>query len=116
MNVTNMGQTEPGYLFFTPENIIHVVTATHLYTVCDDGQLVWQGPNASYSALQHQILDGEPFIALWTGHAAQDYGFGTISFLNSSYDEIYRVILGCKEQKLVTVFEPMEFDSCIDIH
>ncbi|CEJ58451.1 hypothetical protein PMG11_07105 [Penicillium brasilianum] len=52
--------------------------------------------------------DAEPVIALWTGHAAQGYGFGTISFLNSSYDEIYQVTLGCKEQKFVTVFEPME--------
>lgn len=114
MNVTKMGQTEPGYLFFTPEDIIRNVGHPAIYS--DDGQLVWQGPNGSYSALQPQMLDGEPVIALWTGYAGDGFGFGHISILNSSYDEIHRVTLNCKEQNFVTVFDPMEFDSCIDMH
>jgi hypothetical protein len=114
MNVTKMGQTEPGYLFFTPKDAIR--NSGHPTIYSDDGQLVWQGPNASYSALQPQMLDGEPVIALWTGYAGKGFGWGHISVLNSSYDEIHRVTLNCKEHNFVTGLEPMEFDSCIDIH
>ncbi|GLI72751.1 hypothetical protein PoHVEF18_000933 [Penicillium ochrochloron] len=109
-----MGQTEPGYLFFTPKDVIRGNGYPTIYS--DDGQLVWQGPNANYSALQPQMLDGEPVIALWTGYAGKGFGWGHISILNSSYDEIHRVTLNCKEHNFVTGLEPMDFDSCIDIH
>ncbi|KAK5806620.1 hypothetical protein VI817_000878 [Penicillium citrinum] len=83
----------------------------------DDGQLVWQGAKGNYSALQPQMLNGEPVIAYWTGYDGQGFGFGHISILNSSYDEIHRVTLDCKAENFVTIFdETMEFDSCIDIH
>lgn len=114
MNVTKMGPTEPGYLFFTPEDIVRGNGNPAIYS--DDGQLVWQGANGSYSALQPQMLDGEPIIAYWTGYAGKGFGFGHITILNSSYDEIHRVTLGCKEHNFVTVFDSIEFDSCIDIH
>lgn len=114
MNVTKMGQTEPGYLFFTPEDRVRGDGHPAIYS--DDGQLVWQGASGNYSALQPQMLDGEPVIAYWTGYAGKGFGFGHISILNSSYDEIHRVTLSCKEHNFVTVFDPMEFDSCIDIH
>ncbi|KAJ5397868.1 hypothetical protein N7509_005981 [Penicillium cosmopolitanum] len=114
MNVTKMGQTEPGYLFFSPQDILRDNGYPAIYQ--DDGQLVWQGAEGNYSALQPQMLDGEPVIAYWTGYAGEGFGFGHISILNSSYDEIHRVTLDCKSEKFVTVFEPMQFDSCIDIH
>lgn len=114
MNVTKMGQTEPGYLFFTPEDRVRDIGHPAIYS--DDGQLVWQGASGNYSALQPQMLDGEPVIAYWTGYAGKGFGFGHIGILNSSYDEIHRVTLSCKEHNFVTVFDPMEFDSCIDIH
>ncbi|KAJ5690407.1 hypothetical protein N7462_004799 [Penicillium macrosclerotiorum] len=114
MNVTKMGQTEPGFLFFSPEDIFRGSGYPAIYS--DDGQLVWQGSNGSYSGLQPQMLDDEPVIAYWTGYAGEGFGFGHISILNSSYDEIHRVTLNCKEENFVTVFDTMEFDSCIDIH
>ncbi|KAJ5762014.1 uncharacterized protein N7511_005396 [Penicillium nucicola] len=114
MNVTKMGQTEPGYLFLTPHDIIRETGHPTIYS--DDGQLVWQGDRGNYSALQPQMLNGEPVMAYWTGFAGEGFGFGHISILNSSYDEIHRVTLSCEEQNFATVYEPMKFSSCIDIH
>ena len=114
LNVTKMGKTEPGYLFFSPADILRKEGHPVIYS--DDGQLVWQGPKGNYSALQPQMLDDEPVIAYWTGYNGQGFGFGHISILNSSYDEIHRVTLDCKSQNIVTVFQTMSFESCIDIH
>ncbi|KAJ5279286.1 hypothetical protein N7478_004658 [Penicillium angulare] len=114
LNVSKMGQTEPGYLFFAPQDILRGTGHPSIYS--DDGQLVWQGVNGNQSALQPQTLDGEPVIAYWEGYNGEGFGFGHISILNSSYDEIHRVTLDCKEQNFVTIFDPMIFNSCIDIH
>lgn len=114
MNVTKMGQTEPGLLFITPHDILRNNGYPAIYS--DDGQLVWQGAEGNYSALQPQMLDGEPVIAYWGGYLGEGFGFGYISILNSSYDEIHRVTLDCKEQNFVTVFDPLPVNSCIDIH
>jgi hypothetical protein len=109
-----MGQTEPGLLFFTPQDILRDIGQPAIYS--DDGQLVWQGKSGNQSALQPQMLNGEPVIAYWEGYSGEGFGFGHISILNSSYDEIHRVTLDCKSQNFVTVFDPMVFESCIDIH
>jgi hypothetical protein len=114
MNVTKMGQSEPGYLFFTPHDILRETGHPTIYS--DDGQLVWQGASGNYSGLQPQMLNGEPVIAYWSGYAGEGFGFGHISILNSSYDEIHHVTLSCQEQNFVTVYDPMTFNSCIDIH
>lgn len=114
MNVTKMGQTKEGPLFITPHDILRNTGYPAIYS--DDGQLVWQGAEGNYSALQPQMLDGEPVIAYWSGYLGDGFGFGHISILNSSYDEIHRVKLDCKEQNFVTVFDPISLDSCIDIH
>ena len=114
LNVTKMGKTEPGYLFFTPQDTLRGDGYPAIYS--DDGQLVWQGTQGNYSALQPQMLDNEPVIAYWTGYSGDGFGFGHISILNSSYSEIHRVTLDCKAENFVTVFEPMTFESCIDIH
>ncbi|CAG8088330.1 unnamed protein product [Penicillium salamii] len=114
MNVTKMGQTEPGYLFFTPHDELR--KAGHPVIYSDDGELVWQGKPGNYSALQPQMLNDEPVIAYWSGYSGEGFGFGAITILNSSYDEIHRVTLDCKKEGFVTVFDPLEVDSCIDIH
>lgn len=113
-NVTKMGQTEPGYIFLSPADILRGNGHPVIYS--DDGQLVWQGVEGNYSALQPQMLDGEPVIAYWEGFTGEGFGFGHISILNSSYDEIHRVTLDCKEQNFATIYDPMTFSSCIDIH
>lgn len=118
MNVTKSGQTEPGLLFLTAFDMIRGGSPASIYS--DDGQLVWQSPHESHhSALQPQILDGEPVLAYWEGFKGSGFGFGHISILNSSYDEIHRVTLDCNEQNFVTGCDEQQqqqFDSCIDSH
>ncbi|KAJ5365706.1 hypothetical protein N7517_008592 [Penicillium concentricum] len=114
MNVTKMGPTEPGFLFLTPHDIIRQTGYPAIYS--DDGQLVWQGPSGNYSALQPQVLNGEPVMAYWSGYVSLGFGFGGISIVNSSYDEIHRVTLDCEAENFVTIYDPMKFASCIDIH
>ncbi|KAJ9483459.1 hypothetical protein VN97_g9941 [Penicillium thymicola] len=114
MNVTKMGQTEPGFLFLSPHDIIRKSGYPAIYS--DDGQLVWQGPSGNYSALQPQMLNSEPVIAYWSGDLSSGFGFGGITIVNNSYDEIHRVTLDCKAENFVTIYDPMEFASCIDIH
>ncbi|CAG8275237.1 unnamed protein product [Penicillium olsonii] len=114
LNVTKMDQTEPGYLFFSPHDKLRETGHPVIYS--DDGQLVWQGNPGNYSAVQPQMLNGEPVIAYWSGYSGAGFGFGAITILNSSYDEIHRVTLDCKKEGFVTVFDPLEVDSCIDIH
>ncbi|KAL2809111.1 ASST-domain-containing protein [Aspergillus granulosus] len=114
MNVTKNAQTELGYLFISPHDAIRGTGYPMIYA--DDGQLVWRGPSVNISAFQPQMLDGEPVLAYWDGYLFPGFGFGGITILNSSYDEIYRVTLPGSENKFVTVAEPQVFDSYIDIH
>ncbi|CAG8100473.1 unnamed protein product [Penicillium nalgiovense] len=114
MNVTKVGTTEPGFLFLTPRDIIRETGHPAIYS--DDGQLIWQGPSGNYSALQPQMLNNEPVIAYWSGDVSRGFGFGGITIVNSSYDEIHRVTLDCKAENFVTIYDPMTFASCIDIH
>ncbi|KAJ5654156.1 hypothetical protein N7490_001159 [Penicillium lividum] len=114
LNVTKMGQTEPGHLFLSPHDILRVEGYPTIYS--DDGQLVWQGAKGNYSALHPQMLDDESVIAYWEGFVAEGFGFGHISILNSSYDEIHRVTVDCKAENFVTIYGSESFDSCIDIH
>ncbi|OQD62637.1 hypothetical protein PENPOL_c011G09373 [Penicillium polonicum] len=114
MNVTKMGPTEPGFLFLAPDDTIHETGYPSIYS--DDGQLIWRGPSGNYSALQPQILNNEPVIAYWSGDVSPGFGFGAITIVNSSYDEIHRVTLDCKTENFVTIYDPMTFASCIDIH
>lgn len=118
MNVTKSGQTEPGLLFLTTYDKIRGGSPASIYS--DDGQLVWQSPHESHhSALQPQVLDGEPVLAYWKGFKGSGFGYGHISILNSSYDEIHRVTLDCNEQNIITGYDQQQqqqFDSCIDSH
>ncbi|KAJ6005755.1 hypothetical protein N7451_003699 [Penicillium sp. IBT 35674x] len=114
LNVTKMGQTEPGHLFFSPHDILRGNGYPTIYS--DDGQLVWQGQEGNYSALHPQKLNGESVIVYWEGFVAEGFGFGHISILNSSYDEIHRVTVDCKAENFVTIYGSESFSSCIDIH
>lgn len=112
LNVTKNGKTELGYLFFSPSNSNWSYPTIYQ----DDGQLVWRGPLVNTSAEQPQMLNGEPVLAYWNGANIKGFGFGSISILNSSYDEIYKVTLPGTEEKFVTVLDPVTYPSYIDIH
>jgi hypothetical protein len=114
MNVTKNAQTELGYIFISPHDTIRGTGYPMIYG--DDGQLVWRGPSVNISALQPQVLHGEPILAYWNGYLFPGFGFGGITILNNSYDEIYRVTLPGVENKFATIAESQAFDSYIDIH
>lgn len=114
LNVTKNGKTELGNLFFSPSSSSMEWSYPAIYS--DDGQLVWQGPNANTSAFQPQMLDGEPVLAYWQGANYLGYGFGAISILNASYHEIHRITLPGTDQHFVTTADPEIFPSYIDIH
>lgn len=113
MNVSKYGQTELGYLFISPHDILRETGYPTIYS--DDGQLVWRGPQMNISAYQPEMLDGEPVLAYWNGYLFDGFGFGGISILNISYDEIYRVTLP-GDHRFSTVADPQTFESYIDIH
>ncbi|KAJ5697787.1 hypothetical protein N7488_011471 [Penicillium malachiteum] len=115
LNITKVGQTEPGSIFLTVRDKLRGVIYPSIYS--DDGQLIWQGPKGSQFALQPQVLDGEPVLVYWNGVANLGFGHGHISILNTSYDEIHRVTLDCQQQNIVTVYDqPVGIDSCLDLH
>ena len=113
LNITKMGQTEPGFLFLGPVDYDRETSHPMIYS--DDGQLVWQGPLVNISALQPQTLHGEPVLAYWQGYDTHNgFGFGSISIRNSSYDQLYDVTLSQEEGNFFSSYGPM--DSYIDIH
>ncbi|KAL6228995.1 ASST-domain-containing protein [Aspergillus navahoensis] len=88
LNITKTGPTAPGFLFI--------------------------GPSTSTSS--DLTLHGEPVLTFWQGHNVKRFGYGHISILNASYEEIYRVTLpGSNDNKFVTATNG-SFPSYIDIH
>ena len=65
MNVTKNGQTEPGFIFSTLNDLTRGQNHPAIYS--DDGQLVWHGTKGSHRTLQAQTLNGEPVLAYWDG-------------------------------------------------
>lgn len=113
MNVTKSGKTELGYLFPSPQDNPRHSSWPMIYS--DDGQLVWQGQNSSWiSAYQPQMLNGEQVLAYWDGTFGDGFGWGAISILNGSYEELYKVTLSGKERNLYCPLGPQE--SYVDIH
>ena len=115
LNVTKSGATEPGYLFFaTTEHARNGTTTAYIWT--DDGQIIWYDQTAKYYSSRHQVLNGEPVITSWHGAPLGGYGYGTVSILNSSYDEIAEVILPNDPEYPFNTGNGEEFPSYIDSH
>ncbi|EAW12970.1 arylsulfotransferase family protein [Aspergillus clavatus NRRL 1] len=114
MNVTKNGKTEPGYLFISPYDLLQKTGHPMIYA--DDGELVWHGPLMNVSAFQPQMLDGEPVLAYWDGYLFTGFGFGGITILNSSYQEIHRVTLSGDDEKYVTIDDSRTYESYLDVH
>ncbi|KAF9893393.1 hypothetical protein FE257_011825 [Aspergillus nanangensis] len=115
LNVTKNGKTEPGFLFFGPR--VSDTEYGHPAIYADDGELAWLGESGAIFATQPQMLDGEPVLAYWNGTDMLGFGFGAISILNSSYQEIYHITLpSTEEHPFVTIADPQTFPSYIDLH
>ncbi|KAL3439143.1 ASST-domain-containing protein [Aspergillus tetrazonus] len=112
LNITKFGPTAPGFLFIAPSTS----TAGSPAIYADTGDLVWHGPEGKTYAYQPQTLHGEPVLTFWQGHNVKGFGYGHISILNASYEEIHRVTLpGSKDNSFVTATNE-SFPSYIDIH
>lgn len=115
LNVTKLGQTELGYLFIAPRDSSRNTTTLTIYS--DDGQLVWQSePNETIFSVRPQMLHGEPVITYWSGNLDFGFGWGSITILNSSYQEIAKVTLPNTENNYIRTLQEDDFPSYIDIH
>lgn len=112
--VTKNGKTEPGYIFLSPIDVLKLHGFPAIYT--DHGKLVWQGPTGNITGFKTQILNGEPVLTYWNGTASiGGFGYGSIHFLNQSYEDIHRVTLPDDNRNFKTALGP-RFPSYIDLH
>ncbi|RDW70907.1 arylsulfotransferase family protein [Aspergillus mulundensis] len=112
LNITTTGPTTPGFLFFAPSTSTSGIPAIY----ADNGDLIWHGPVGKTYAYQPQTLNGEPVLTFWQGHNVKGFGYGHISILNASYEEIHRVTLPSSESNKFVTATNESFPSYIDIH
>ncbi|KAL4802379.1 ASST-domain-containing protein [Aspergillus unguis] len=112
LNTTKTGPTTSGLIFIAPSTEIDGSPA--IYT--DDGDLVWHGPEGKTYAYQPQTLHNEPVLTFWQGHNVKGFGYGHISILNASYDEIHRVTLPATQGEPFITNVDEKLPSFIDIH
>jgi hypothetical protein len=114
MNVTKNGKTEPGYIFLSPTDMFKGHGSPTIYT--DDGELVWQGSSGNITGFQSQTLNGEPVLTYWNGTVSMlGFGYGSIHFLNQSYEEIHRVTLSDDNLNFESALGP-RFPYYVDVH
>ncbi|KAF3483268.1 uncharacterized protein GIQ15_02592 [Arthroderma uncinatum] len=115
-NVTKKGQTEPGYIFFSPRDTQRKIGHPAIFE--DNGQVVWKGPDdASTYGFKPQLLDGKPVIVSWFGYVNDTgFGLGSMSIFDSSYERIHEVTLPGDDEYFKTIYEPKTFPSYMDNH
>lgn len=106
----------PGYLFFSPSDFTEerATQDPAAMIMTDQGQLVWEGPLANATNMRMQTFEGKPIITYWSGLSTAGgnigHGYGNVTFLDGSYNEILTV---CPALNLTTpdnVFYPCEND------
>lgn len=83
LNVTRLGQTKHGSLFFSPNDTIRGAGQPTIYS--DDGQLVWQGLYQTTFAMRPQMFEGEPVVTSSEGTVGFSLGFGQITIIDNTY-------------------------------
>lgn len=120
LNITKTGQTEFGHLFLAPLDYNRGTDSLAIYS--DDGQLVWYRPdseksNEIYFTIRPQRWNDQPVITYWEGEFFMEgYGYGAITILNSSYQEIAKVTLPASEENIFKASSPGNRSSYIDLH
>lgn len=95
----------PGLLFITPSDgtTIEATKDTAPLIMTDTGQLVWNGPSTSANNLRVATYEGNSILTYWSGQSAPGanvgHGYGNVTFLDSTYNEILNV---CPQFGLVT--------------
>lgn len=120
LNVTKAGQTGFGYLFLAPIDYTRGSDALAIYS--DDGQLVWYRPGSAGSdeiffTIHPQQWNCEPVLTYWEGaFHIEGYGYGAITILNSSYEEIGKVTLPSTEENTFKTSSSKNYSSYVDLH
>ena len=113
MNITKQGTTTNGYIFFAPDGPLSVEAAPLIMT--DDNKLIWQGPSGHAFNFGVQTYKNQQVLTYWNGTIFPEpvgRGYGIISILNSSYQEIATVSLSGNFQTLTG----QTFASNVDLH
>lgn len=102
-NITSHQQNlAPGLLFLTPADFQTPSGAAKEVApviMTDSGQLVWNGPSAEAADFQVFTYKGRPTLSYWSGISGNGVGYGNITFLDTSYNEILTL---CPQLNLTT--------------
>ena len=96
LQITTNGQPlAKGLLFITPSDTStaqDVLKESAPLIMSDTGQLVWNGPVAEANNFRVASYKGRDILTFWTGFPTSKtnngHGYGNITFLDSSYNEI----------------------------
>ena len=108
LDITTNGEPlAPGLLFMTPGNFGPTLATkdTAPMIMTDKGQLVWKGPstNVTVTDLHVATFEKQPVLVYWQGPVSLapngGHGYGSITFLDTSYNNILTV---CPKLGLVT--------------
>ncbi len=106
LQISSNGATlAPGLLFITPSNgaPVPAVKEAAPIILTDQGQLIWNGPSSNATNLRVAKYQGHDILTYWSGLSTAGvnigHGYGNVTFLDSSYNEILVV---CPKIGLVT--------------
>jgi hypothetical protein len=103
---------DPSLIFIPIRNENTLGTAVTIYD--NDGEMVYQGPEAASMDFRVQRLFGEDVLTYWSGELeiGGGYGYGKVHILDKTYQEIHTITL---TDKFVTANNETR-DSYIDVH
>lgn len=117
--ITTNGQPlAPGLLFITPsEQTPRVATSDVAPLIMTDaGQLVFNGPIVNATNFRHAVYKDKNILTYWSGISTAGanigHGYGNVTFLDTSYNEILTV---CPKLGLVTP-DNTEYPCEADLH
>ena len=114
--ITNGEPLAPGLLFISPSGPTSVSKEHGVLIMTDTGQLVWNGPAVIANNFRVASYEGNDILTYWTGTdgsaANGGHGYGNITFLDSSYNEI---LVLCPKFGLVTP-DNIEYQCEGDLH
>ncbi len=106
LQITTNGQPlAPGVLFITPSEQTPEVATSDVapLIMTDAGQLVFNGPIVTATNFRHAKYKGKNILTYWSGISTAGanigHGYGNVTFLDTSYNEILTV---CPKLGLVT--------------
>lgn len=91
---TNGAPLAPGLLFISPSNTapVNAVKEAAPLIMTDKGELVWNGPVSNATNFRVAKYKGNDILTFWSGFSTAGanigHGYGNVTFLDSSYNEI----------------------------